>query len=686
MNKKIIASVLAVVFAISMAGPVGAVTLEELETLYADLLAKYEVLLAQVGQPAVATGVCFDADLQQGMTSDDVKALQIKLGVIPTSGYFGPITLAAVKTFQTANGIINTGYVGPLTRAQLNALYCTPAPVVTYPEGCTSAVGFSPTTGLSCAGVVSYPEGCTSAVGFSPTTGLSCAGEVVTYPEGCTSAVGFSPTTGLSCAGTTTVVAPAEGSITVNYDAIPAANVVISKGVANQSAIALKIKATGSDMKISRVWLDFDKRLWLYADSASLLDGSTVLAAAALSSSAFSEVTAGSKWQLQFNNLDVVVSAGTTKILTLKLGRPMLTQASAVVTLQTTSSVRATDDAGFTDAYVVSATRAMNLITTAALSGTLTASSNVNSPAIQSVSGLSDIAGTLTPVKLLDFNLKAKYADMNVTTIVAALAGGTVANAVASVELRDGTSVLSSVTGADTATFSSLDIDIVKDATKILSIWVQMNPIGTAGAGKTAKGQDFTATLTSASTITTDEAFNTYVVTSADVVGKKQYMFQYAPTFALISASAVPVDETGSATSTQTGGAYSIAFSVTAPADIDILVEAASTTAVVTFGAATAGTSKTVDATGGTLVTGSSVSGVTSKGTVADTFDKVVAGATRTFTVTGRIPHGGNAGFVGMHIEGIQWTDTDDTDHATTSIEQIWGLSDFKTADVYVTI
>ncbi|MCK4805893.1 MAG: hypothetical protein KAS91_01800, partial [Candidatus Pacebacteria bacterium] len=67
-----------------MVGPVDvadATTIEELQALITQLQAEITQLQAQVGQTAGATGVCFDADLQQGMTSDDVKALQIKLGV-----------------------------------------------------------------------------------------------------------------------------------------------------------------------------------------------------------------------------------------------------------------------------------------------------------------------------------------------------------------------------------------------------------------------------------------------------------------------------------------------------------------------------------------------------------------------------------------------------------------------------
>lgn len=82
-----------------------------------------EVLGAQTD----AVGHVFTADLYIGMVGNDVIELQkvlIALGYLqipaPT-GYFGPLTQAAVKLYQAAHGIITTGYVGPLTRAALNA-------------------------------------------------------------------------------------------------------------------------------------------------------------------------------------------------------------------------------------------------------------------------------------------------------------------------------------------------------------------------------------------------------------------------------------------------------------------------------------------------------------------------------------------------------------------------------------
>lgn len=52
--------------------------------------------------------------LKKGSTGDDVKRLQIKLGLTPDSGVaiFGPKTESVVKTWQKANGLTDDGIVG----------------------------------------------------------------------------------------------------------------------------------------------------------------------------------------------------------------------------------------------------------------------------------------------------------------------------------------------------------------------------------------------------------------------------------------------------------------------------------------------------------------------------------------------------------------------------------------------
>lgn len=88
----------------------------------------------QVAIPTAAMGkFTFVNDLEQGMTNPDVNMLQKYLNangyLIASSGpgspgnesdYFGSLTKAAVIKFQGAKALPTTGYVGPLTRAELN--------------------------------------------------------------------------------------------------------------------------------------------------------------------------------------------------------------------------------------------------------------------------------------------------------------------------------------------------------------------------------------------------------------------------------------------------------------------------------------------------------------------------------------------------------------------------------------
>ena len=57
--------------------------------------------------------------LQYGMRSEAVKALQAQLNAagarLPTTGYFGRQTLAAVRDFQRKNGLTVDGVAGSAT-------------------------------------------------------------------------------------------------------------------------------------------------------------------------------------------------------------------------------------------------------------------------------------------------------------------------------------------------------------------------------------------------------------------------------------------------------------------------------------------------------------------------------------------------------------------------------------------
>lgn len=97
----------------------------------ASLMAQIASLQAQL-RALQGGATCFNINLKLGMKNNDIKLMQEKLGVINT-GYFGPLTLAAVNSFQIKYrseildplGLTNaTGFVGASTRAKLNALYC----------------------------------------------------------------------------------------------------------------------------------------------------------------------------------------------------------------------------------------------------------------------------------------------------------------------------------------------------------------------------------------------------------------------------------------------------------------------------------------------------------------------------------------------------------------------------------
>ena len=147
--KRTIIVTAAILASVAMVAPafVGATTVSD---LMAQIAALQSQLQGLSGTTTVATGtglcagVTFTRNLTVGATGSDVKCLQQILSVTPTSGYFGPKTLAAVKAYQTANGMTAANQVGPMTRAKLNASLGTTTgttgttPVVT-PVGSVSA-------------------------------------------------------------------------------------------------------------------------------------------------------------------------------------------------------------------------------------------------------------------------------------------------------------------------------------------------------------------------------------------------------------------------------------------------------------------------------------------------------------------------------------------------------------------
>jgi hypothetical protein len=84
------------------------------------------------------------------------------------------------------------------------------AQTATFPSGCSSALGYSVTTGLPCNGstddaTMGPLPGCTTALGYSITNGAPCSGAnvAISFLAGCSSIYGYSVITGAACNGTT---------------------------------------------------------------------------------------------------------------------------------------------------------------------------------------------------------------------------------------------------------------------------------------------------------------------------------------------------------------------------------------------------------------------------------------------------------------------------------------------------
>ncbi|MBI5139862.1 MAG: peptidoglycan-binding protein [Candidatus Vogelbacteria bacterium] len=264
---KITASLVGVATSVLMLGgvavlPALAETSAELQAKIDALLASVKTLQGQLGATSLAPATVaapsytFSANLSSGSMGPDVMALQKALNAsadtqVSASGagspgnetsYFGPATKKAVIKYQnkyaadilTPIGLTSgTGNVGPATRVKLNAMGSVVAPVVTTPA-------------------TTLPAGCTSAAGFSPTTGQSCGTAVVTTPA---------VTTTPAAAGSLAVSAPADiqpvnGSLApMSAARVPATKIVLTAGASDVTVNSITVERTGvsSDASFSGV-------------------------------------------------------------------------------------------------------------------------------------------------------------------------------------------------------------------------------------------------------------------------------------------------------------------------------------------------------------------------------------------------------------------------------------------------
>lgn len=408
-----------------------------------------------------ASAATFTQNLTVGSTGAEVTQLQTVLGVTPVTGYFGPITKAAVVSYQASKGIVPTsGFVGPLTRASLNGA----APVTSTVAGCAAGAAFSSTTGAPCVGSTTLPAGCVAGAMFSSTTGASCS---VTTPV---------------------VNNGVEGTIALTSSSIGTAS-TIYEGDSRVAILGLKLEAKNSNVTAQRVKIDLGTASAIYNKVLSriyVLDGSNVLASSDLNSSTVvketSPLSLTDHYYITLTGFNAVVAKDTTKILTIAVDvRPSVdsVERSDSRTIRTAAeAVRGVDGAGLNQ-YTVNTegtvTKSFTISSTLADSAALKFSLNTASPKATTIIASSGaLNNEQDKVVGLIFNVKAEKDNVLINEMtVNATGSAALAGQITTAYLFDGSQELdntSTFTSTGNAVFSNVDLTVSKDSTKTLTV------------------------------------------------------------------------------------------------------------------------------------------------------------------------------------------------------------------------
>lgn len=523
--------------------------------------------------------------MKVGSKGPGVSTLQAALNSVQTmqvvvDGSFGPATKAAVVAFQAAHGLTADGIVGPMTGAKLAA---ATVGVITvpggFPAGCTSATGFSTTTGQPCNTGTTLPAGCTSTAGYSPTTGVKCS-------------------TGGSTPGS---VEGGAGDISLESKSTYSSEDVIA-GDEDAEVMAFEVEADdGSDVDITSVKVEFKQtaagnsdNIEDYIESVSIWMGSTKVGEADAD-----EFTENADFWSKSIALDgAIVDAGETEDFTV-----------AVTALNNLDSGDIDDDAWdvdllnvrFTDGEGVTTTETADAAGSAgagsydqtfdfddlATSGDLELNLTVgaNSPEAGSIE-VDDASDT--EVTMLEFKLKAEGSDMVIDSmLLAGVATGvnnTWADMVSDLSLEADGDEIDSVSAyydnTDDASgdllFSDLDFTIEEDDTITFKVVAKIKEIGTGSGDANAFDQGDTFTVNFSSTNFKDvtgtdqtdvEDSNGDVVVAGDrtgsAVGEAQMFYSTGVAVDMGSVTYESITDSGNTTQVT----YNIPLTVTAFGD-----------------------------------------------------------------------------------------------------------------------
>ncbi len=456
---------------------------------------------------ATAANATYSRNLSVGSTGTDVADLQTLLiskgHNIPAiaagtaKGYFGSQTVAAVKLYQAENGVPSTGFVGPLTLAKLNGS----APV---------------------ANLLTIPFPCPT--GYTAPAGWVCPGGAAVVTP-----------------GTPVLTTGIPGSLVYSLQST-FANSTLDKGKSVDVA-KYKLQASASDMQVTSVSFDVNKRLWLYVSGVTVKDdaGTVVASKTGLTASDFSELTVGSSYRLTLP-VSYVVPRATSKYFTVNLTALSVTDRTTSDTIVISSSqARAVDGTGVNDTQTEGTDR--NISWTGSSNAAIVTTINSASPATKLVQVSTSVE--TDNVVLGVFDVKSQNTDTTLRTLkVAVRSSGALVSALFNdIKLKIGGNTYSAdgidsaspnTTSSTTVTFTNLDMTLVKDTYVPVTILAKVakNVAGSASTTLFANATNIVVEDSSYASVSVNSAeitANTQTFTTSGVVATGLTVTQESP-------------------------------------------------------------------------------------------------------------------------------------------------------------
>jgi hypothetical protein len=570
-------------------------------------------------------------------------------------GYFGSITKAAVVAYQSSVGIVpDSGYVGPITRGQLNS-------------------GSSMAAAVNCpAGYTCTPPASTTTSTFVCPTGWTC-----TSPAG--SAV--ASTAGIKTPGAQGIISVTQGPISTS---------VANAGQTKVPILDVRVQAQYSDVSVQSLQLDLGSSTSLYNfvyQTLYLVDPSTgaVLTTVPLNSSTV--VQNGSSYVVGLAGFSFIVPKGAYKDLVVQAD--LYNQINTTYANSTGWTVgvgslglRAVDGAGV-NLYGPSGSNQNNMngdpiVQTMVIGQSLITSATANMSLDGSSQPVSSIGVTNTtqgqylglPVMTFDVNAQGDNLHLHqVAVSVANLGGGSVN---AAYLYQGSTPIASASINGGVATFSNISDGTAGASIPVNSTTAFTVKVDVSGLINNASPAQIIASTT-ASQMVIYSSIDSNVNVTGSAIANQQTVFGQGP---VISLSGAPTITTASGNNNSTTTKYTATFNVNVQAVGESVNFGLPATTTAAFGSTTTGaniaqiyknSAALANNTGIQVIAGYSQP---TNATVSPdgSFFTIAQNQSVTIPVTySWIVTSGTADTYGIQMQGVKWFISADGSSATTT-------------------